>query len=120
MFVFISLDGLFGWKSQVALFISYAKAIELLIVCYLYSNVASRMIYWSSVAGKKTTCFFVVFHVRALHDVPNRWITAINQPFKGLSRSSLDMVFFWRVCNGTINCWLIFPNFLAFELNICS
>ncbi|VDM64712.1 unnamed protein product [Angiostrongylus costaricensis] len=55
-----SLEWLLGWTTQVALFISYAKALELLIICYLYLDVASKMMHWSSIAGKRL-CFSSLF-----------------------------------------------------------
>ncbi|KAK6051544.1 hypothetical protein COOONC_10951, partial [Cooperia oncophora] len=55
-----SFEWLFGWTTQLSLFISYAKAIELLIICYFYLDVASKMMHWSSVAGKRL-CFSALF-----------------------------------------------------------
>ncbi|VDK56915.1 unnamed protein product, partial [Cylicostephanus goldi] len=49
-----------GWTTQLSLFISYAKAIELLIICYFYLDVASKMMHWSSVAGRRL-CFSALF-----------------------------------------------------------
>ncbi|KIH59052.1 hypothetical protein ANCDUO_10730 [Ancylostoma duodenale] len=55
-----SFEWLWGWTTQLSLFISYAKAIELLIICYFYLDVASKMMHWSSVAGKRL-CFSALF-----------------------------------------------------------
>nr|CDJ80703.1 uncharacterized protein LOC756386 [Haemonchus contortus] len=55
-----SFEWLLGWTTQLSLFISYAKAIELLIICYFYLDVASKMMHWSSVAGKRL-CFSSLF-----------------------------------------------------------
>lgn len=55
-----SFEWFLGWTTQMALFISYAKAIELLIICYLYLDVASKMMHWSSIAGKRL-CFSALF-----------------------------------------------------------
>ncbi|GMT13419.1 hypothetical protein PFISCL1PPCAC_4716 [Pristionchus fissidentatus] len=50
-----SLEWIFGWTTQITLFISYAKAVELLIVCYFYLDVATRMMQWNTAAGKSLT-----------------------------------------------------------------
>ncbi|CAJ0608268.1 unnamed protein product [Cylicocyclus nassatus] len=55
-----SFEWLWGWTTQLSLFISYAKAIELLIICYFYLDVASKMMHWSSVAGRRL-CFSALF-----------------------------------------------------------
>ncbi|CAJ0921251.1 unnamed protein product, partial [Mesorhabditis belari] len=51
-----SFEWLVGWTTQLALFITYAKAIELLIICYFYLDLASKIMHWSSLAGKRL-CF---------------------------------------------------------------
>ncbi|CAJ0586905.1 unnamed protein product, partial [Mesorhabditis spiculigera] len=51
-----SFEWLLGWTTQMALFITYAKAIELLVICYFYLDLVSKMMHWSSVAGKRL-CF---------------------------------------------------------------
>ncbi|GMS82444.1 hypothetical protein PENTCL1PPCAC_4619, partial [Pristionchus entomophagus] len=50
-----SLEWIFGWTTQITLFISYAKSVELLIVCYFYLDVATRMMQWNTAAGKSLT-----------------------------------------------------------------
>uniref|UniRef100_A0A183FD62 DUF1084 domain-containing protein n=1 Tax=Heligmosomoides polygyrus TaxID=6339 RepID=A0A183FD62_HELPZ len=55
-----SFEWIWGWTTQLSLFISYTKAIELLIICYFYLDVASKMMHWSSVAGKRL-CFSSLF-----------------------------------------------------------
>uniref|UniRef100_A0A1I7UGX5 G protein-coupled receptor n=1 Tax=Caenorhabditis tropicalis TaxID=1561998 RepID=A0A1I7UGX5_9PELO len=55
-----SFEWLIGWNTQLALFLSYTKAICLLIVCYFYLDIASSMMHWSSTAGKRL-CFVALF-----------------------------------------------------------
>ncbi|KAK6732568.1 hypothetical protein RB195_016750 [Necator americanus] len=55
-----SFEWLLGWTTQLSLFISYAKALELLLICYFYLDVASKMMHWSSIAGKRL-CFSALF-----------------------------------------------------------
>ncbi|CCD73712.1 DUF1084 domain-containing protein [Caenorhabditis elegans] len=55
-----SFEWLIGWNTQLALFLSYTKAISLLIVCYFYLDIASSMMHWSSTAGKRL-CFVALF-----------------------------------------------------------
>lgn len=59
LIIFSSFEWLWGWTTQLSLFISYTKAIELLIICYFYLDVASKMMHWSSVAGKRSLSIFV-------------------------------------------------------------
>ncbi|CAO4366468.1 unnamed protein product [Caenorhabditis nigoni] len=55
-----SFEWLIGWNLQISLFLSYTKAICLLIVCYFYLDIASSMMHWSSTAGKRL-CFVALF-----------------------------------------------------------
>ncbi|CAI5441165.1 unnamed protein product [Caenorhabditis angaria] len=55
-----SFEWLIGWTTQTSLFISYTKAIILLVVCYFYLDIASSMMHWSSTAGKRL-CFVALF-----------------------------------------------------------
>ncbi|CAP36834.2 Protein CBG19621 [Caenorhabditis briggsae] len=56
----LSFEWLIGWNLQISLFLSYTKAICLLIVCYFYLDIASSMMHWSSTAGKRL-CFVALF-----------------------------------------------------------
>ncbi|MFH4981263.1 hypothetical protein AB6A40_007972 [Gnathostoma spinigerum] len=42
-----SLEWLFGWKTQLALFSLYTRALALLIICHLYFTVACRVMNWT-------------------------------------------------------------------------
>ncbi|CAI2347052.1 unnamed protein product [Caenorhabditis sp. 36 PRJEB53466] len=55
-----SFEWLIGWNTQISLFLSYTKAVCLLIVCYFYLDIASSMMHWSSRAGKRL-CFVALF-----------------------------------------------------------
>ncbi|PAV63680.1 hypothetical protein WR25_07794 [Diploscapter pachys] len=54
-----SLEFYSGWRTELALSISYAKAIALLIICYMYLDIASRMMRWSSNSGRRL-CFIAL------------------------------------------------------------
>uniref|UniRef100_A0A0N5ALE2 DUF1084 domain-containing protein n=1 Tax=Syphacia muris TaxID=451379 RepID=A0A0N5ALE2_9BILA len=43
-----SLEWLFGWKSQTALFNIYARALELLIICHFYLSVVCILMRWNN------------------------------------------------------------------------
>lgn len=58
--LFSSFEWLLGWNTQLALVIAYTKAVELLVICYFYLDVASKMMHWSSKAGKRL-CFSSLF-----------------------------------------------------------
>ncbi|CAB3404538.1 unnamed protein product [Caenorhabditis bovis] len=55
-----SFEWLIGWTTQLSLFISYTKAIMLLVVCYFYLDIASSMMHWSSTSGRRL-CFVALF-----------------------------------------------------------
>ncbi|CAI4221328.1 unnamed protein product [Auanema sp. JU1783] len=69
-----SFEWLLGWNTQLALFISYIKAVELVVICYYYLDIASKMMHWSSAAGRRLSfialflmfTFFTMFLVMGL------------------------------------------------------
>ncbi|KJH51418.1 hypothetical protein DICVIV_02432 [Dictyocaulus viviparus] len=136
-----SFEWLLGWTTKLSIFISYTKVIELVIICYLYLNMASRMIQWNSIAAKRQVKLIKAFLEQIADMIFNFvyfmsiYVTFLYVSFR-LCFSALFLMFTyftmflvtgfllsfepWKDCHAPYWIWFSAGEFIMVQLMVCS